>query len=120
MTENWRGNIKYISIFSANSGVPQGTILGPLLFLIYINDLPNGLRCFASLFADDLKILVAKCQRKEAQEDLDYLTEWQKTWLLTFNTADNKCKALHIGEPQEEVKYILNSTCVPETNQEKT
>ena len=77
--------------FRVKSGVPQGTILGPLLFILYINDLPDGLNCFASLFADDLKILVAASDRIKAQEDLDYLTKWQETWLLEFNTVDNKC-----------------------------
>ncbi len=105
--------------YNVRSGVPQGTVLGPLLFLIYINDLPDGLKCFASLFADDLKLLAAKSNRKHAQEDLDYLTEWQKTWLLQFNTADKKCKVLHVGSPKERFEYVLNSEVLPTTDEEK-
>ena len=68
--------------YKVRSGVPQGTILGPLLFLIYINDLPDGIGCFSFLFADDLKLLIEKSNRTMAQKDLDYLTEWQNRWLL--------------------------------------
>ena len=67
--------------YKVRSGVPQGT-LGPLLFLIYINDLPDGIGCFSFLFADDLKLLIEKSNRTMAQKDLDYLTEWQNRWLL--------------------------------------
>ena len=105
--------------FRVKSGVPQGTILGPLLFILYINDLPDGLNCFASLFADDLKILVAASDRIKAQEDLDYLTKWQETWLLEFNTVDNKCKVLHAGKVNKGYKYELNSTLLPVTEEEK-
>ena len=68
--------------YKVRSGVPQGTILGPLLFLIYINDLPDGIGCFSLLFADDLKLLIKKSKRTVAQKDLDYLMEWQNRWLL--------------------------------------
>lgn len=90
-----------------------------MLFLLFINDLPGGLKCYASLFADDLKLVVSKSQRSEAKADLDYLTKWQQTWLLQFNTIDNKCKVLHVGKSTETFDYTLNSATLPQTVEEK-
>ena len=105
--------------YKVRSGVPQGTILGPLLFLIYINDLPDGIGCFSFLFADDLKLLIEKSNRTMVQKDLNYLTEWQNRWLLRFNTADNKCKVMYAGKTSIQTQYILNSNTLPATESEK-
>ena len=110
---------KYSRLFKVLSGVPQGSVLGPLLFIIYINDLPGGIQNFASLFADDLKLLINSDNHSEAQEDLDYLNEWQNKWLLKFNTVDNKCKVLHVGKSNPNCKYYLNDSELPSTKTEK-
>ena len=105
--------------YKVRYGVPQGTILGPLLFLIYINELPDGIGCFSFLFADDLKLLIEKSNRTMSQKDLNYLTEWQNRWLLRFNTADNKCKVMYAGRTRIQTQYILNSNTLPATENEK-
>jgi len=80
------------------SGVPQGSVLGPLLFLISVNDLPDWVVNGISMFADDTKvwrgILVTEDQ-KSLQDDLNKLMSWSDKWLLKFNPE--KCKAIHIG-----------------------
>ena len=103
---------------SVPSGVPQGSVLGPLLFLIYINDLPEQLHSFASLFADDLKLIAKTCENKMTQGDLDKLDKWQSDWLLRFNVADLKCKVLHIGsDPRQD--YVLGGYTLPYTSSER-
>ena len=79
------------------SGVPQGTVLGPLLFLCYINDLPNHLTSRVKLHADDVLLYspvstIADCQN--LQEDLDRLVQWADTWQMNFNIT--KCEMIRI------------------------
>ena len=89
----------YIS-YSANviSGVPQGTVLGPLLFLIYINDLPECVSSMCSLFADDCLVyrrIESERDIKILQNDLTNLELWVRKWLMTFNTE--KCEAIQLS-----------------------
>ena len=75
------------------SGVPQGSVLGPTLFLIYINELPNLVQSSCKLFADDTKLFKSISTNddcKTLQADLDTLSDWSSKWLLKFNTE--KCK----------------------------
>ena len=72
----------------ATSGVSQGTVLGPLLFLIYINDLPSCISPTMRLFADDCFLYCrinspVDCQN--IQKDLDALTKWEKDGQMLFN-----------------------------------
>ena len=103
--------VKVGSAFSSSrhvpSGVPQGSVLGPLLFLIFINDLPTSIKSLVQLFADDVKILVEPFSQDIAQSDLDYLSEWENIWKLKFNV--DKCKVLHCGRSNVKYKYKLNS-----------
>jgi len=70
------------------NGVPQSSVLGPLLFLIYVHDLPDWVLNSIMMFADDTKIWT-KIQTPDDKEalpqDLDRLVEWSKRWLLEFS-----------------------------------
>ena len=80
------------------SGVPQGTVLGPLLFLLYINDLPNQLASKTRLFADDCLVYSSGSDDKHVQvlqKDLKKLEEWQERWKMSFNPS--KCSTMRIS-----------------------
>jgi ribonucleases P/MRP protein subunit RPP40 len=72
-----------------SSGVPQGSVLGPLLFIIYINDLVRELKSIVKIYADETK-LIADVQEpegaKQLQEDLNRINEWTKRWLIKLNS----------------------------------
>jgi hypothetical protein len=79
------------------SGVPQGTVLGPLLFLAYINDLPNEVKSTARLFADDCLLyrrVKTEDDAKQLQEDLNDLQQWEQDWMMHFN--QDKCEVICI------------------------
>ena len=79
------------------SGVPQGTVLGPLLFLTFINDMPQQTKSEIRLFADDSLLLrrIRSPQDTEIlQNDLTALEKWEKDWQMEFNP--NKCTVIHI------------------------
>ena len=102
------------------SGVPQGSVLGPTLFLIYINDLLDGLQCDGKLFADDAKIfhnINSTEDRKKLQEDLDKLQHWSERWLLNFNR--DKCKVMSFGARNPKYTYFMGGVQLVHSNQEK-
>ena len=81
------------------SGIPQGSVVGPLLFVIYINDLPEAVTSDALLFADDTKLYRQITSREDAhilQCDLDSLRDWSEKGLLMFNL--DKCHVLTLGK----------------------
>ena len=82
---------------SVTSGVPQGSVLGPLLFLIFINDIAQDLNSNIRLFADDALLyrsIRSQEDHNRMQEDLDTLAHWASTWCMEFNVT--KCYAMHI------------------------
>ncbi len=96
------------------SGVPQGSVLGPVLFVIFINDMPTNVSSFLSLFADDAKLYAKSTtpeQQSIIQDDLEKLQSWSDTWQLHFNKA--KCKALYIGKDNRKESYYMQSNDNP-------
>jgi len=110
----------YSEWVEVTSGVPQGSILGPLLFTTIINDLEANVTNNILKFADDSK-LWGRADTKEdcrsIQKDLDNLSEWAKTNHMPFNVS--KCKVLHVGKKNSEVEYSLMGQKIPVTNEEK-
>ena len=96
-----------IQIPGVTSGVPQGSVLGPLLFIIYINDLDNGTSSDISKFADDSKIgriIRSEFDVKDLQGDLDRLNEWVVKWQMGID----KCKIMNIGRENSQNRYNIN------------
>ena len=81
------------------SGIPQGTVLGPLLFVVYINDILENLSSDGFLFADDTKIFRTITSRDDSlnlQSDIDALEKWAVVWGMEFNRE--KCHVLTLGK----------------------
>ncbi|MCG8078525.1 MAG: reverse transcriptase family protein, partial [Candidatus Thiodiazotropha taylori] len=101
------------SSIPVSSGVPQGSVLGPILFLVYINDLPEQVRSRVRLFADDTAMYLCISSLSEAnilQKDLIKLEQWEKDWDMNFNPS--KCQVLHVTRLKDPItsKYFLHKT----------
>ena len=93
------------------SGVPQGSVLGPILFLIYINDLDDSITSNVLKFADDTKLfrkVNTDGDKQHLQNDLDRLVKWSEKWQMLFNFG--KCKCLHTGHRNLNVDYKIGDT----------
>ena len=96
----------WVEIFS---GVPQGSVIGPLLFVLFINDLPRVLTNVSKLYADDTKILskiVSDEYATKLQLDLDNAFKWTQDWLLLFNTS--KCVVMQYGHSNKKFSYFID------------
>ena len=104
------------------SGVPQGSVLGPSLFLAYINDLPESVKSRVRLFADDTIVYLTIKSQESAQalqNDLKNLELWEKEWSMEFNP--DKCEILRIHRKKKPVifPYTLHDTTLKSTENAK-
>ena len=105
------------------SGVPQGSVLGPLLFLIFINDIDtavDAVNCVLIKFADDTKGLQKVDSPNDAnklQNNLNNLFEWSKEWQMLFNLE--KCHVLHFGSKNPKNIYTIDSRPLIHVDEEK-
>jgi len=105
---------------SVHSGVPQGTVLGPLMFLLYINDITEHIKSPLRLFADDCllyRIITSKEDTIQLQHDLDQLQEWADKWQLKFNVT--KCTIMRFTRSLSPIifNYKLGSHSLGTSNQ---
>ena len=105
---------------TVTSGVPQGSILGPLLFLIYINDLDTDMQSKVLKFADDTKL----CHRANGYEDnrvlqidLNIATNWARRWQMEFNVK--KFQIMHIGPKNQQAVYTMGNHKLDKVEEEK-
>jgi hypothetical protein len=92
------------------SGVPQGSVLGPVLFVVFINDLPEVVESICSMYADDTKIYRSVDTVEDfarLQSDLDNLTTWAEKWQMKFNA--DKCQVLQLGQKNAKHVYSMKS-----------
>ena len=105
------------------SGVPQGSVLGPTLFLIYINDIDNAVDVTGSVlkkFADDTKwamVTETEQDRQLFQRGLDNLVQWSIEWQMLFNV--DKCHVIHMGRKNHEFSYNMGGRPLEAVNFEK-
>jgi len=112
----------YVSLWlEVFSGVPQGSVLGPIFFIIFVNEIPDIVNHPCKMYADDTKLLARldhPLASQKLQTDINNIAEWCKTWQMKLNIE--KCKIMHIGKKNNFFVYSIpannnNSVELPST-----
>jgi len=102
------------------SGVPQGSVLGPSLFIIYINDIDSSVLNRLSKFADDTKLyscVSSQSQIESLRNDLASLFKWSMDWQMLFNL--DKCKVMHFGRSNIKADYRMGGKVLEVVTEER-
>lgn len=106
-----------------NAGVPQGSVLGPLLFLIYVNDISESLLSLTRLFADDSSLFYSATSIFDIEgiinSDLQVLTNWAKQWLVNFNPLKTEAILFTMKQFANFPNLIFNNTVIQFVNHHK-
>ena len=105
------------------AGVPQGSVLGPLLFLIYINDIGENLRSLTRLFADDTSLGYSSQNKIDIENvinnDLNQLNIWSEKWLMSFNPDKTEIMVFSKSEDPEEFRFFFDGNEIKTTSSHK-
>ena len=108
---------------SIAAGVPQGSVLGPLLFLVYINDITDNLLSVTRLFADDTALSFSSKNLRETENhinyDLEQLSVWSKNWLMNFNPQKTETMIITNHELSFIPQFLFDNCSIPLVNQHK-
>ena len=110
----WRGIL---------AGVPQGSILGPLLFLIFINDIVADINTFIRLFADDTSLMISSANllndSVNLQRDINSISEWAKKWAVTFNLDKNTYMLISRRQVNRPIPLNFNGSPIKQVKKHK-
>lgn len=105
------------------AGVPQGSVLGPLLFLMFINDIADEIQCLVRLFADDSSLMYSSNDAIDIERrlnmDLETLNDWSKQWLVDFNPQKTEHMVFNFRKDSQPINFKFNGQFIKKVDDHK-